>query len=87
MGLDPRSPGSGPGPKAALNRLSHPGCPQTTFLFFIFFIYDRHTHREGEREAEPQAEGEAGSPCREPDVGLNPGSPGSGPGLKVARNL
>ena len=26
------------------------------------------------------------APCREPDVGLNPGSPGLGPGLKVVLN-
>ena len=38
-----------------------------------------------EREAETQAEGEAGF-MQEPDVGLDPGSPGSGPGLKVALN-
>ena len=28
--------------------------------------------RDGERGAETQAEGEAGAPCGEPDVGLNP---------------
>ena len=41
--------------------------------------------RDTEREAERQAEGEA---CREPDVGLSPGSPGSGsgPGQKAALN-
>ena len=33
--------------------------------------------REREREAETQAEGEAGSMYQEPDVGFNPGSPGS----------
>ena len=60
-----------------------------TFFFFfkILFIYEREREREREREAETQAEGEAGSiPCREPDVGLNPGSPGPHPGLKVALN-
>ena len=41
---------------------------------------------EREREAETQAEGEAGSMHREPDVGFDPGSPGSGPGLKAALN-
>ena len=35
------------------------------FLFYFFFIYDRHTVRE--REAETQAEGEAGSMHREPE--------------------
>ena len=41
------------------------------------------TEREREREAETQAEGEAGSMHREPDVGFNPGSPGSCPGPKA----
>ena len=39
--------------------------------------------REREREAETQAEGEAGSTHREPDVGFDPGSPGSCPGPKA----
>ena len=37
---------------------------------------------ENEREAETQAE-EKQAPCREPDVGLDPGIPGSCPGLKA----
>ena len=36
-----------------------------------------------EKEAETQAEGEAGSMHREPNVGFNPGSPGSRPGPKA----
>ena len=36
-----------------------------------------------EREAETQAEGEAGSKHRDPDVGFDPGSPGSRPGPKA----
>ena len=36
-----------------------------------------------EREAETQAEGEAGSMHQEPDVGFDPGSPGSRPGAKA----
>ena len=39
------------------------------------------THTE--REAETQAEGEAGSMHREPDVGFDPGSPESRPGPKA----
>ena len=39
--------------------------------------------REREREAETQAEGEAGSMHREPEVGLDPGSPGSCPRPKA----
>ena len=42
--------------------------------------------REREREAETQAEGEAGSMHQEPDMGFDPRSPGSHPGLKVALN-
>ena len=38
---------------------------------------------EREREAETQAEGEAGSMHREPDMGFDPGSPGSRPGPKA----
>ena len=44
-----------------------------------------HTHREREREAETQAE-EKQAPCREPDVELNPRSPGSHPRLKAELN-
>ena len=36
-----------------------------------------------ERKAETQAEGEAGSMHQEPDVGFDPGSPGSCPGPKA----
>ena len=46
----------------------------------------RDTERGRERKAETQAEGEAGS-CREWDVGLDPGSPGSGPGQKAGTKL
>ena len=38
---------------------------------------------EREREAETQAEGEAGSMHREPDMGFDPVSPGSHPGPKA----
>ena len=37
----------------------------------------RGGHTEGERQREKQA------PCREPDVGLDPGTPGSCPGPKA----
>ena len=42
------------------------------FQDFIFFTHERH------REAETQAEGEAGS-MQEPDAGLDPRTPGSRP--------
>ena len=45
------------------------------FYFFYLFIHD--SHRERERQSEKQA------PCREPDVGLDPRSPGSRPGPKA----
>ena len=53
------------------------------FLKIFIYLFMRDTERE--REAETQAK-EKQAPCREPDVGLDPGSPGSCPGLKVALN-
>ena len=41
---------------------------------------DTHRERQRHRQREKQA------PCREPDVGLDPGTPGSHPGLKAALN-
>ena len=49
------------------------------FLRFYLFIHDRHR----EREAETQAEREAGSMHREPNVGFDPGSSRSHPGPKA----
>ena len=40
--------------------------------------------REGGGQRQRQREKQA--PCREPDMGLDPRSPGSGPGPKVALN-
>ena len=45
---------------------------------------ERETERQRERGRDRQREKQA--PCREPDVGLNPRSPGSGPGLKAVLN-
>ena len=47
---------------------------------FCLFIHGRHRERQRHRQREKQA------PCREPDVGLNPRSPGSRPGLQAALN-
>ena len=44
----------------------------------------RDTEREGEGQRHRQREKQA--PCREPDVGLDPGSLGSHPGLQVVSN-
>ena len=43
--------------------------------------------RDTEKEAETQAEREKQAPCRESDLGLNPGSPGSRPGPKAGAKL
>ena len=45
-----------------------------------------HTHTERERLRERDRQREKQAPCREPDVGLDPGSPESGPGLKAVLN-
>ena len=42
--------------------------------------------RERERERQRHRQREKHAPCREPDVGLDPRSPESGPGLKAALN-
>ena len=42
--------------------------------------------RDTEREKQRHRQREKQAPRREPDVGLNPGSPGSPPGLKVVLN-
>ena len=44
----------------------------------------RDTEKERERQRHRQREKQV--PCREPDVGLDPGTPRSGPGLKAALN-
>ena len=41
---------------------------------------------ETERERQRHRQREKQAPCREPDLGLDPGSPGSHPGVKVALN-
>ena len=43
------------------------------FFFKILFIYSWERHRQREKQA----------PCREPNVGLDPRSPGSSPGPKA----
>ena len=42
--------------------------------------------RERERERQRHRQREEQAPCRKPDVGLDPGSPRSRPGLKAAPN-
>ena len=54
----------------------------TSILFFKKkdFIYLLETEKQRHRQREKQV------PCREPDVGLDPRSPGSGPGLTEVLN-
>ena len=56
---------------------------KSLFFLKILFIYSRDTERERERERGRDRQREKQGPCREPDVGLNPGSPGSRPGPKA----
>ena len=42
--------------------------------------------RDTERERQRHRQKEKQAPCREPDIGLYPGSPGLGTGLKAALN-
>ena len=55
------------------------------FFFKDLFIYDRQRERERERERERQRHRrrEKQAPCGEPEVGLDPGTPGSRPGPKA----
>ena len=56
--------------------------PLWFLFFFIFkdlFIYDRQREREKQRHRRREKQ----APCREPDVGLDPGTPGSRPGPKA----
>ena len=54
------------------------------FLFLRFYLFIHERHREEERQRHRQREKQA--PSKEPDVGLDPRTPGSGPGLKVVLN-
>ena len=51
------------------------------FLFFlkILFIYSWETQRERQRHRQREKQ----APCREPDAGLDPATPGSHPGPKA----
>ena len=72
------------GPKGTIKRKDNTelafGLVFFFFLRFYLFIHENTQRGERERQREKQA------PCREPDVGLDPRSPGSGPGLKAALN-
>ena len=57
----------------------------SSFFKEIIYLFMRDTEIEGERQGHRQKEKQP--PCREPDVGLDPGSPGSGRGtpFRVSR--
>ena len=54
------------------------GCRLLFLKKYFIYLFMRHTQRDRDRQKEKQA------PCRESDVGLHPGTPGSRPGLKAA---
>ena len=64
--------------------LSNTGPSSPLFLFFFkdfIYLFEREREREREKGGDRQREKQA--PRREPDVGLNPGAPGSRPELKA----
>ena len=77
-------------PEADIQPLSHPGPAPLEKFYFIFLFKDfiylfMRATQEREREAETRQR-EKSAPRRAPDVGLDPGSPGSVLGLKAALN-
>ena len=52
------------------------------FFLKIFYLFMRDTHKERQRHRQREKQ----APCREPEVGLDPWAPGSGPGLKAVLN-
>ena len=57
---------------------------QRIVQFFLKIYLFIHSERARERQRHRQREKQA--PCRKPDVGLDPGSPGSHPRLQAALN-
>ena len=55
-------------------------------LFLCVCERERERDRERERGRQRHRQREKLAPCREPDMGLDPGAPGSHPGLKVVLN-
>ena len=52
-------------------------------LSFFFFFFKILFMRDTERDRQRHGQREKQAPCREPNVGLNPRSPRSGPRLKA----
>ena len=58
--------------------------PLIFFLRFIYlFVIDIEKERERERERQRHRRREKQAPCRDPDMGLDPGTTGSRPGPKA----
>ena len=55
-------------------------------FLFLFFLNILFIHRDRERERQRHRQRKKQAPCTKPDMGLDPGSPGSCPGLQVALN-
>ena len=55
-------------------------------LFFLRFFYFLFIHRNTQRERQRHRQREKQAPCRELEVGLDPGSPRSHPRLQAALN-
>ena len=68
---------------AILQEVGNEVCPLGFILFYFLkiylFIYDRHREREAQRHRRREKQ----TRCREPDVGMDPGTPGSRPGPKA----
>ena len=63
--------------------MNHLGTPGNS-IFFKDFIYSWETHREREGGGTDTGRGRKQAPCREPSMGLDPGSPGPHPRPKEA---
>ena len=59
-----------------------PGLPYFGFFKIFIYLFMRDTERERQRRRQREKQ----APCREPDVGLDPGSAGSCSGLKAVLN-
>ena len=76
--------GKAAGGRGPSSRCTAPGEEGEDFILFYYYfkvfiyVFTRDTEREAEtRQREKQA------PCREPEAGLDPGTPGSCPGLQA----
>ena len=59
---------------------------KVVYFFFLFLRFYLFIHRDRERERQRHRQREKQASYREPDVGLDPGPPGSRPGLQAVLN-